>query len=57
MPASQNQPANTQTIGLKSLLAKYDEISSKCEECSKQLNELNKRVQECENKILLILNN
>ena len=57
MPASQNQPANTQTIGLKSLLAKYEDIEKKTDDVTKQLNELSKRVVDCENKILLILNN
>ena len=57
MPASQNQPANTQTIGLKSLLAKYEDIEKKTEECTTQLNNLTKRVIDIEGKIQSILNN
>jgi len=56
MPASQNQPANTQ-IGLKSLLAKYEDIEKKTEECTTQLNNLTKRVIDIEGKVQSILNN
>ena len=56
MPAS-NPQANTQTIGLKSLLAKYEDIEKKTEECTTQLNNLTKRVIDNEGKVQSILNN